>query len=96
LLLTSIEEADAHVASLTSRLHELLDRDSSMSLLMTIPGVGFITAATLSAEVGDWSRFSSARQLSAHFGIIPSVRSLGSVAHYGHITRAGSPHARLG
>ncbi len=94
LLLVSIEEADAHVAVLTSRLHELLDRDPDMGLLMTIPGVGFITAATLSAEVGDWSRFSSARQVSCYFGIIPSVRSSGTVAHYGHITRAGSPHAR--
>jgi transposase len=94
LLLTSVEETDAHVAFLTTRLHELLDGDRDMCLLMTIPGVGFITAATLTAEVGDWTRFSSARQLSAYFGIIPSVRASGTVAHYGHITRAGSPHAR--
>jgi transposase len=94
LLLASIDEADAHVVTLTSRLHELLDPDEDMRLLMSIPGVGFITAATLTAEVGDWSRFASARQLSAYFGIIPSVRASGSVAHYGHITRAGSPHAR--
>jgi transposase len=94
LLLISVREADSHVAVLTTRLHELLDQDQDMHLLMSIPGVGFITAATLTAEVGDWSRFSSARQLSAYFGIIPSVRSSASVAHYGHITRAGSPHAR--
>jgi transposase len=94
LLLASIQEADAHVAVLTSRLHELLDGDRDMGLLMSIPGVGFITAATLTAEVGDWSRFSSARQLSAYFGLVPSVRASGGVAHYGHITRAGSPHAR--
>jgi transposase len=94
LLLESVEEADAHVDVLTARLHELLDGDPDMCLLMSIPGVGFITASTLTAEVGDWSRFSSARQLSAYFGIIPSVRASGSVARYGHITRAGSPHAR--
>ena len=79
------------MAFLTTRLHELLDGNSDMHLLMTIPGVGFITAATLTAEVGDWSRFSSARQLSAYFGIIPSVRASGTVAHYGHITRAWQP-----
>lgn len=94
LLMTSVEEADAHVTVLTARLHELLDTHPEMPLLMSIPGVGFITAATLTAEVGDWSRFSSARQLSAYFGIVPSVRASGSVARYGHITRAGSPHAR--
>ena len=54
LLLASIDEADAHVAALTARLHELLDDDVDMHLLMSIPGVGFITAATLVAELGDW------------------------------------------
>lgn len=94
LLVESIEEADAHVITLTVRLHELLDQDPDMQLLMTIPGVGFITASTLTAEVGDWNRFSCARQLSAYFGTVPTVRASGSVAKYGHITRAGSPHAR--
>jgi transposase len=94
MLLASIDEADAHVASLTARLHELLDGDFDMHLLMSIPGVGFITAATLVAELGDWRRFSHAKQVSAYFGIIPSVRASASVAHYGRITRAGSSHAR--
>jgi transposase len=89
MLLASIDEADAHVASLTARLHELLDGDFDMHLLMSIPGVGFITAATLVAELGDWRRFSHAKQVSAYFGIIPSVRASASVAHYGRITRAG-------
>lgn len=94
LLLTSIEEADAHVACLTARLHELLDGEDDMYLLMSIPGVGFITAATLVAELGDWQRFSCAKQVSAYFGIVPSVRASANVAHYGRITRQGSSHAR--
>lgn len=94
LLLVSIDEADHHVDVLTARLHERLDDDVDMHLLMSIPGVGFITAATLVAELGDWRRFSHAKQVSAYFGIVPSVRASASVAHYGRITRAGSSHAR--
>jgi transposase len=94
MLLTSIEEADAHVAALTGRLHELLDGDFACHILMSIPGVGFITAATLVAELGDWRRFSAAKQVSSYFGIIPTVRASASVAHYGRITRQGSGHAR--
>ncbi len=94
LLLVSIDEADSHVTSLTTRLHELLDGELSMNLLMSVPGVGFITAATLVAEIGDWTRFSCAKQVSAYFGIVPSVRASASVAHYGRITRQGSSHAR--
>jgi transposase len=94
LLLASIDETDRHVEALGDRLHELLDGTWDLVLLTSIPGVGFITAATLIAELGDWRRFSSAKQVSAYFGIVPTVRSSASVAHYGRITRAGSSHAR--
>jgi transposase len=94
LLLTSIDEADAHVCALTARLHELLDGDDEMRLLQTIPGVGFLTAATLIAELGDAHRFRTAGQVSAYLGVVPRVRASADVAHYGRITRAGSPHAR--
>lgn len=94
LLLTSIDEADAHVCALTARLHELLDGDDELRLLQTIPGVGFLTAATLIAELGDPHRFARAAQVSAYFGLVPRVRASADVAHYGRITRAGSPHAR--
>ena len=60
----------------------------------TIPGVGFLTAATLVAELGDPRRFCRAAQVSAYFGLVPRVRASADVAHYGRITRAGSPHAR--
>ncbi len=56
--------------------------------------VGFITAATLMAELGDWHRFSEAKQVSAYLGIVPSVRASASVAHHGRITRQGNAHAR--
>jgi transposase len=94
LLLASIDEAEAHVEALTQRLHELLDGDDELRLLTTIPGVGFLTAATLLAELADASRFATAGQVSAYFGLVPRVRSSAEVAHYGRITRAGSPHAR--
>lgn len=93
-LLASADEADRHVADLTGRLHELLDDDKDVHLLMSIPGVGFVTAATLIAEMGDWRRFSSAKQVSAYFGLVPSVRASAQVVRYGHITRSGSGHAR--
>ncbi len=79
-LLAAIDEADRHVEALTEQLHERLDGDVDMHLLMSIPGVGFITAATPVAELGDWRRFSHAKQVSAHFGIVPSVRASAGVA----------------
>jgi transposase len=94
LLLATIDEADAHVSALTALLRERLRGAPEVALLTTIPGVGFLTAATLVAELGDPHRFARAAQVSAYFGLVPRVRASADVAHYGRITRAGSPHAR--
>jgi transposase len=42
------------------------------------------------AEVGDISRFASARQLASWAGLTPTVRGSDRVAHYGHISKEGS------
>ena len=94
LLFATIDEADAHVAELTALLRERLRGAPEVALLQTIPGVGFLTSATLVAELGDPHRFARAAQVSAYFGLVPCVRASADVAHYGRITRAGSPHAR--
>jgi transposase len=93
-LLQHLEETTRHVEALTERLHELLDADPAIHLLVTIPGVGFITAATLLAELGDWRRFRGPKQVAAYFGLVPSVRASASTARYGHLTKSGSSHAR--
>jgi transposase len=94
LLLATIDEADVHVTALTALLRKRLRGAPEIALLRTIPGVGFLTAATLVAELGDPHRFARADKVSAYFGLVPRVRASADVAHYGRITRAGSPHAR--
>lgn len=49
----------------------------NIELLDAIPGVGFISAVTLIAEMGDFSRFSSAKAFSAFFGVDPTVNESG-------------------
>lgn len=47
-------------------------------LLTSIPGIGLITASALLAEVGDFSAFESAAQLSAYAGLNPTNHRSGS------------------
>ena len=54
-------------------------------LLLSIPGIGDITAAVYLAEVPDVSRFSQAKQLDAYAGLTPGQRESGSSVH-------GQPH----
>lgn len=48
-----------------------------VELLMTIPGVGFISALTLYAEICDIKRFSSPDKLAHYAGLVPKVRQSG-------------------
>jgi transposase len=73
--------------------HALARRD--VRHLMTIPGVGAITALALVAVIGDATRFPSPRHLVGYLGLDPRVRQSGDkAARHGHISRAGQAHAR--
>ena len=64
-------------------------------LLETITGVGFLSAATLMAEIGDFSCFGSPKQLFAYFGLDPSVKQSGNfVGSFNKISKRGSKIAR--
>jgi transposase len=63
--------------------------------LMTIPGVGAITALALVAVIGDVTRFPTPRHLVGYLGLDPRVRQSGEKkARHGHISREGQAHAR--
>ena len=46
--------------------------------LQAMRGVAFVVAATVVAEVGDFSRFDNPRQLMAYLGLVPSEHSSGN------------------
>ena len=67
-------------------IHKLLEQDSlkdmpllslTIDILCSIPGIGLLTAATIVAEVGDFTAFSKPDKLVAYFGIDPSVKQSG-------------------
>jgi len=47
-------------------------------LIETIPGAGFLSAATVICEIGDFSVFSSPKKLFAYFGLDPAVKQSGN------------------
>jgi transposase len=67
--------------------------------LLTVPGVGMITAAVFLAQIGtaagDINRFTSPRQLVGYLGLDPRVRQSGnSSAHTGRISKEGAAAVR--
>ena len=63
--------------------------------LMTIPGVDVAVAMSITAAVGDFSRFSSPNKLVRYLGLNPRVKqSGGQPASHGRMTKQGRSHAR--
>jgi transposase len=68
--------------------------DPRVKALTVLPGVGPLTAMIIVAEVGDVSRFSSARKLASWAGLTPTVRGSDRTVRYGHISKQGDPWLR--
>src|SRR6516164_8539824 len=64
--------------------------EPAVKVLSGLPGVGPFTAVVILAEVGDISRFGSARKLAAWAGLTPTVRGSDRTVRHGHISKQGS------
>lgn len=63
-------------------------------LLITIPGIKYVTALTIMAEIGNIKRFPSAKKLMGYAGLVPSTYASGDKVVHGKITKTGSKWLR--
>jgi len=82
------------VCVLTEQIRQMAKNNTMAQLLMSIPGVGFITAMIMVAEIEDISRFPSYRHLASYAGLVPCLDASAAKQRMGHITKQGSPHLR--
>jgi len=79
---------------LDNQVKALVREDTICQRLMTVPGVGVITALTFKVGVDDPRRFKSSRTVAAHFGLTPRRFQSGEVDNPGRISKAGDPDVR--
>ena len=70
------------------------DLDRDVKLLVTIPGIGLMTAAVVLSYLGDLRRFVNTRELSAFSGLSPRRVESGMFKGTTRISRMGSPELR--
>lgn len=95
--LSSLDQLTATIAASQKSLRELARRDRwrrPCALLMSMPGVGLVTALVVLSELGDLSRFASRSAVSNFAGLVPKVRDSNETVRRGHITKRGSSHLR--
>jgi transposase len=81
---------DREIEATTREINERAKADHRVGVLTQINGIGPYTAMLVIAEIGEVSRFLTARKLCAWAGLTPTVRSSDGKARLGHITRQGS------
>lgn len=87
-----IERYEAAIAALVERLEE--KSDSDITLLVTVPGVGLVSAAALKAEIGTVERFSTPERLASYAGLAPRLMQSGESRKTGRIVRRSNSHLR--
>jgi transposase len=93
----TVKEQLARVERLTEQIQELVTQwhlAPLVSSLQALRGVSLIVAATTVAELGNLTRFDSAKQLMAYLGLVPSEHSSGGTVKRGGITKTGNGHVR--
>ena len=93
----AVHEQLERVQRLTRQIQELVAQwrlALLVNALQALRGVSLIVAATTVAELGDLTRFDSAKQLMAYLGLIPSEHSSGETVKRGGITKTGNGHVR--
>lgn len=83
-LISTVERLHTHYKYLSEQIAEMekelgrqLGEDDLGQRLMTVPGVGPITASMLSAELGDGKQYRCGRDFAASLGLVPRQYSTG-------------------
>ncbi|EFN9844918.1 IS110 family transposase, partial [Escherichia coli] len=93
----SLEQIEDRILQLDQEISRLLPEWSLCNLvcqLQALKGVGQLIAITLVAELGDFSRFSSPKQLMAFLGLVPGEYSSGNSIRPRGITKVGNSELR--
>jgi transposase len=93
-LLDTLAAVGRSLAALDKKLHAVAGKDATCRRLMTIPGVGAVTAMTYLSAVDDPRRFEQSETVGAYMGLTPRQYASGEVNRHGSISRMGPAECR--
>jgi transposase len=84
----------AAVAAIDADIKQLVKASGACRRLMTIPGVGQLTALAFTAAIDDPSRFRRSRDIGAYLGLVPRRYQSGEIDYTGGISKCGDRRIR--
>jgi transposase len=85
---------DERISTLEHKLAIICAHSEQCQRLLTIPGVGLLTATALIAAIGDITVFKSGRELAAWLGLVPRQHSTGGKPTLMGISKRGDNYLR--
>jgi transposase len=89
-----LTQRDDDIAKLDNQIKRQCREDERMKRLLSIEGVGPISASAIVAAIGDARQFASGRDLSAWLGLVPDQHSSGGKERLGSISKRGDTYLR--
>ncbi len=89
-----IDELERQIACCERDLRRLGAQHRYVPLLMTVPGIGFVLAYTIAAEIGEIERFASPAKLAGYSGLCPRVYQSGASDRRGPLSKHGPRYLR--
>ena len=93
-LVETIEALDAQLARSSKLLEARAEADPVAARLMSVPGVGPVTALTFKSSIEDPGRFERSSSAGAYAGLVPRRSQSGERDRKGRISKAGDPMLR--
>ena len=89
-----IDQLEAQVAEIDAKLRASGAEHPYVPLLLTVPGVGWVLAFTIAAEIGEISRFETPTKLTGYTGLCPRVVQSGESDRRGPLSKQGPRYLR--
>jgi transposase len=89
-----VDDLDRRIAAIEAELRHRGADHPDVPLLLTVPGVGWVLACTIAAEIGDIARFASPKRLSGYTGLCPRVYQSGAADRRGPLAKTGPKYLR--
>ena len=91
---SQIDALDAAIGAIDNEIAMSVKADETAKRLMTVPGVGPVTASAIVATIQDMGDFASGREFAAFLGLTPRQSSTGGKARLGRVTKMGDRYPR--
>jgi transposase len=89
-----IDDLECQIAEINRKLRERHADHPYIPLLMSAPGIGWVLAFTIAAEIGEIERFASPEKLAGYTGLCPRVNQSGDKDRRGPLTKHGPTYLR--